>query len=134
MDQGVHHIDTARIGSRAGIQGQHFQPGQEGQMVSGALVAGAIALFVPLPAILRIPLALLSPQVWLASWSDTCRVCLKAHLNANEIVSTLMINAIAIRFYDYILINFIKPPGAGYNASDFFPKEGVLPLFIPPFS
>jgi general nucleoside transport system permease protein len=109
-----------------------FSLGQEGQMVSGALVAGAIALFVPLPAILRIPLALVAAGLvgFLVGYLPGV---LKAHLNANEIVSTLMINAIAIRFYDYILINFIKPPGAGYNASDFFPKEGVLPLFIPPF-
>jgi general nucleoside transport system permease protein len=58
---------------------------------------------------------------------------LKAHLNANEIVSTLMLNAIALRVYDYFLIFYIKPEGAGYNASDFFPKEGVLPTFIPNF-
>jgi general nucleoside transport system permease protein len=109
-----------------------FSLGQEGQMVMGALVAGAVALFVPLPAILRIPLALLVAGVvgFLVGWLPGI---LKAHLNANEIVSTLMINAIALRFYDYVLINFIKPPGAGYNASDFFPKDGVLPLFIPPF-
>jgi general nucleoside transport system permease protein len=109
-----------------------FSLGQDGQMVLGALVAGAIALFVPLPAILRIPLALAAAGLtgFLVGYIPGL---LKAHLNANEIVSTLMINAIAIRFYDYILINFIKPPGAGYNASDFFPKEGVLPNFIPPF-
>jgi general nucleoside transport system permease protein len=109
-----------------------FSLGQDGQMVLGALAAGAIALFVPLPAILRIPLAILAAGIvgFLVGYVPGL---LKAHLNANEIVSTLMINAIAIRFYDYILINFIKPPGAGYNASDFFPKEGTLPLFIPPF-
>ncbi|MEN4041092.1 MAG: ABC transporter permease [Anaerolineaceae bacterium] len=108
-----------------------FSLGQDGQMVLGALVAGSIALFVPLPAILRIPLALIAGGAagFLVGYLPGV---LKAHLNANEIVSTLMINAIAIRFYDYILINFIKPPGAGYNASDFFPQEGVLPLFIPP--
>jgi general nucleoside transport system permease protein len=109
-----------------------FSLGQDGQMVLGALAAGAVALFVPLPAILRIPLALIAAGVtgFLVGYLPGL---LKAHLNANEIVSTLMINAIAIRFYDYILIYFIKPPGAGYNASDFFPKEGVLPNFIPPF-
>jgi simple sugar transport system permease protein len=56
---------------------------------------------------------------------------LKAHLNANEIVSTLMLNTIALKIYDYFLIFKIKPPNAGYNASDFFPKEGVLPSFVP---
>ncbi len=30
---------------------------------------------------------------------------MKAYLNANEIVSTLMINAIVMRFYDFVLTN-----------------------------
>ncbi|MEA4812548.1 MAG: ABC transporter permease [Anaerolineaceae bacterium] len=107
-----------------------FSLGAEGQMLMGALVAGSISLFVPLPGYLRIPLALgaagLSGFLW-----GAIPGFLKAKLKANEIVSTLMLNAIALRFYDYILIYFIKKPGAGYNASDFFPKEGVLPTFIP---
>ncbi len=107
-----------------------FSLGQEGQMLLGALVAGSISLFVPLPAILRLPLALVAAMV-VGFLYGAVPGYLKAHLNANEIVSTLMLNAIALRFYDYILIFFIKPEGAGYNASDFFPKEGVLPNFIP---
>lgn len=107
-----------------------FSLGQEGQMLLGALVAGSISLFVPLPAILRLPLALIAAMV-VGFLYGAVPGYLKAHLNANEIVSTLMLNAIALRFYDYILIFFIKPEGAGYNASDFFPKEGVLPNFIP---
>jgi general nucleoside transport system permease protein len=107
-----------------------FSLGAEGQMLLGALVSGAISLFVPLPAILRIPLAL-SAAMLVGFLYGAIPGLLKAHLNANEIVSTLMLNAIALRFYDYILIFFIKPEDAGYNASDFFPKEGVLPTFIP---
>jgi ABC-type uncharacterized transport system permease subunit len=109
-----------------------FSMGAEGQMVLGALVSGAIALFVPLPAILRIPLALAAAGLVGFLWG-LIPGYLKAHLNANEIVSTLMLNAIAIRLYDFLLINYIKAPGAGYNASDFFPVEGTLPNFIPPF-
>ncbi len=107
-----------------------FSLGAEGQMLFGALASGVIALFVPLPAILRIPLALVAAGVAGFAYGALPGY-LKAHLNANEIVSTLMLNALALRLYDYILINFIKPPNAGYNASDFFPKEGSLPNFIP---
>lgn len=107
-----------------------FSLGAEGQMLMGALVSGTIALFVPLPGIIRIPLALLAAMV-VGYLMGALPGYLKAHLNANEIVSTLMLNAIALRIYDYFLIFHIKPPGAGYNASDFFPKEGVLPTFIP---
>ena len=107
-----------------------FSLGAEGQMLLGALVSGTIALFVPLPSILRIPLALIAGML-VGGLFGALPGYLKAHLNANEIVSTLMLNAIALRVYDYFLIFHIKPEGAGYNASDFFPKEGVLPTFIP---
>jgi simple sugar transport system permease protein len=43
-----------------------------------------------------------------------------------------MLNAIALRFYEYMLIFYIKAPNAGYNSSASFPKEGALPHFIPP--
>lgn len=112
------------------FKAQLFSLGAEGQMLLGALVSGTIALFVPLPAILRIPLALIAGMV-VGGLFGALPGYLKAHLNANEIVSTLMLNAIALRVYDYFLIFHIKPEGAGYNASDFFPKEGVLPTFIP---
>jgi general nucleoside transport system permease protein len=114
------------------FKANQFSLGAEGQLLLGALVSGSIALFVPLPGIIRIPLALLAAMVvgfaygWLPGY-------LKAHLNANEIVSTLMLNLIALKLYDYFLIFWIKPDNAGYNASDFFPQAGTLPSFVPPF-
>ena len=114
------------------FKANQFSLGAEGQLLLGALVSGSIALFVPLPGIIRIPLALLAAMVvgfaygWLPGY-------LKAHLNANEIVSTLMLNLIALKLYDYFLIFWIKPDNAGYNASDFFPPAGTLPSFVPPF-
>jgi len=73
-----------------------FSMGTEGQLLMGALVSGSIALFVPLPAILRIPLAIVASMVagFLWGWIPGY---LKAFINANEIVSTLMLNAIALR-------------------------------------
>jgi ABC-type uncharacterized transport system permease subunit len=107
-----------------------FSMGTQGQMILGALVSGVIALYVPLPAILRIPLALLGSilagYVW--GWIPGY---LKAQLNANEIVSTLMLNTIALKIYDYFLIYKLKPPDAGYNVSEYFPDEGCLKSFIP---
>lgn len=107
-----------------------FSLGAEGQILLGALTSGVIALYAPLPAILKIPLALLVSMVtgflwgWLPGY-------LKAKLGANEIVSTLMLNAIALRIYDFFLIFYLRPPDAGYNASDFFDKAGTLQSFIP---
>ncbi len=109
-----------------------FSIGQDGQMQLGALVSGIIVLNVPLPGILRIPLALVAAGVVGYLWGLIPGL-LKAHLNANEIVSTLMLTAIAGRFYEWVLVAFLKPPTAGYNVSAAFPPEGLLPSFVPPF-
>ncbi len=109
-----------------------FSIGQDGQMQLGALISGIVVLYVPLPGILRIPLALIAAGVVGYLWGLIPGL-LKAHLNANEIVSTLMLTAIAGRFYEWVLVDFLKPPTAGYNVSATFPPEGMLPSFIPPF-
>jgi simple sugar transport system permease protein len=108
-----------------------FSLGQEGQMVLGALVAGSIALFVPVPGYIRIPLAIIGAMLigFLWGWIPGY---LKAHLNANEIVSTLMLNFIALRIYDWLLTYNIKPEDAGYTASETFSAEGTMPTFFPP--
>jgi ABC-type uncharacterized transport system permease subunit len=109
-----------------------FSIGQDGQMQLGALISGVVVLYIPLPGILRIPLALIAAGVVGYLWGLIPGL-LKAHLNANEIVSTLMLTAIAGRFYEWVLVAFLKPPTAGYNVSATFPPEGILPSFIPPF-
>jgi general nucleoside transport system permease protein len=112
------------------FKAKQFSLGQEGQMVLGALVAGSIALFVPLPGYLRIPLAILAAMIVGFLWG-LLPGYLKAYLNANEIVSTLMLNSLAVLFYEWLLTYYIKPPTAGYTSSDTFSPEGYLPSFIP---
>jgi len=108
-----------------------FSLGAEGQLLLGALVSGSVALFVPLPGYLRIPLALLAAALAGFAWG-LIPGYLKAYLDANEIVSTLMLNAIALKIYDYMLTYHIKPPNAGYTASATFSADGSLPTFFPP--
>ena len=107
-----------------------FSLGQEGQMVMGALVAGAIALFVPIPGYLRIPLAIIAAMT-AGFLYGLIPGYLKAYLDANEIVSTLMLNFIALKIYEWLLTYNIKPEDAGYTASDTFSADGTMPSFIP---
>lgn len=113
------------------FKAEQFSLGGEGQLLLGALVSGAIALFVPLPGYLRIPLALLAAMAVGFLWGAIPGY-LKAYLEANEIVSTLMLNVIALKIYDYLLTYHIKPPTAGYTASETFSPDGTLPTFFPP--
>jgi ABC-type uncharacterized transport system permease subunit len=107
-----------------------FALGMEGQMVLGALVAGCISLFTPFPLAVRITLGLLAAAVVGFLWGVIPGL-LKAHLNANELVSTLMLNTIALKIYEWLLTFYIKPPNAGFTASATFPPEGSLPPFLP---
>ncbi len=106
------------------FRAQQFSLGAEGQLYLGALVSGAIVLsFTQLPALLLIPLAILGSMVAGFLWG-LLPGALKAYLGANELVATLMLNTVAIRFFEMVLTMQLKPPGAGYNSSEVFVAAG----------
>lgn len=112
------------------FRARQFSLGAEGQLYFGALVSGAIVLSSGnLPSQLVIPVALLAAMTAGFFWG-LIPGALKAYLGANELVSTLMLNAIATRFYELILTFQLKPPDAGYIASASFPISGQLPPII----
>jgi ABC-type uncharacterized transport system permease subunit len=116
------------------FEAKQFSLGAEGQLILGALVAGCVILFVPIQsAFLRITLALVGAAGVGFIWG-LIPGYLKAYLDANELVSTLMLNSIALKMYDYFLTYWIKPEGAGYTASDFLPKAYQMPSFMPKFA
>lgn len=99
------------------FRAQLFSLGAEGQIALGAMAAGLVALFVPaLPLGVHIALAVLAACVVGFLWGLVPGV-LRAYLNANELVSTLMLNPIAALIYSYIL-DRIRPANAGYSVSD----------------
>lgn len=87
------------IAFRSGI----LNIGGEGQILMGAVAGAFIALTFPtLPKIVLLPMvfiaAFLAGAIWggIAGW-------LKAYLGVNEILSTVMLNYIAIQIYTYLL-------------------------------
>lgn len=104
--------------------------GAEGQMTFGALVAGIAVLFLPLPPILLIPVAMILSMMAGFAWGAIPGF-LKARLNANEIVSSLMLNYVAVKFYEYYVTYKLTLPGAGFVASEPFPDSASLGSFIP---
>ena len=112
------------------FRAQQFSLGAEGQLYFGALVSGIIALnFTNIPGILLIPIILLASAT-AGFIYGLVPGALKAYLGANELVSTLMLNVIAIRFYEMVLSFQLKPPDAGYVASDKFNENAVLPVIV----
>ena len=109
---------------------RQFSLGAEGQFYLGALASGLVGLYLDLPAVLHILLAVIAAAAAGFLWGLVPGM-LKAYLNANEIVSSLMLNAIAVRIYNLILTYELKPPDVGYIVSDYFKPTALLPRIIP---
>ena len=112
------------------FRAQQFSLGAEGQLYFGALISGIIALNSP-----HIPGILLIPVIILASGAagfiyGLIPGALKAYLGANELVSTLMLNVIATRFFEMVLNFQLKPSDAGYVATERFGENAILPVIV----
>jgi general nucleoside transport system permease protein len=104
--------------------------GAEGQLVMGGIAAAAVALWLPgiagfLPESpwLYIPLMMLGAILAGAVWG-LVPALLKAYLKVNEIITTLMLNYIAILLYQYLFTTAWKDP-AGFG----FPGSALIPQF-----
>ncbi|HUB72216.1 MAG TPA: ABC transporter permease [Acidimicrobiales bacterium] len=95
--------------------------GGEGQIVMGALASTATALAVPgLPAVLLLPLVIAAAAVGGAVWAGIAGF-FKAYFNVNEILSTIMLNLVAVQVMNYLL------SGPMINKSQSFAITGLIP-------
>jgi simple sugar transport system permease protein len=77
--------------------------GGEGQMVIGALFATMLALALPgLPTLLLVPLVLIAGALGGALWGSIPGA-LKAYFNVSEILSTIMLNIVAVQLMNFLL-------------------------------
>ncbi len=112
------------------FRAKQFSLGAEGQLYFGALVSGIISLNSPnIPGILLIPFIILAAGT-AGFVYGLIPGALKAYLGANELVSTLMLNVIATRFFEMVLNFQLKPSDAGYMASEKFGSNAILPVIV----
>ena len=103
--------------------------GLEGQMIWGAIGATAISLFEVGPPALRLPLMLAAAIGCGLAWA-LAPVVLKLRLKVNEIISTLMLNYLAINFLLHLLYGSWKDPRSSFPYSpQFQPFERLAELF-----
>lgn len=97
--------------------------GAEGQLFMGAFAAAGVALFLlpNAPPIVLIPVMLLAGFLAGALWGFIPGV-LKALLGVNEIITSLMLNYVAILWVDYLIYGPWKDPqGWGFPGTAPFP-------------
>ncbi len=92
---------------------RQFSLGAEGQIYLGALFSGYLCLaLTDWSPLIVVPVALLAAVLAGFLWG-LLPGALKAYLGANELVATLMLNAVAYRFFELVLNEQLKPPDAG---------------------
>ena len=109
---------------------KQFYIGVEGQMILAALVSGVVVLYAPFPPAIRIVLAFAAGSLMGFIWGIV-PAYVKAYLNASELVSSLMMNTIALKLFEYLLSTYLQLPKVSGIMSELFPKEVRLASFIP---
>ena len=91
------------LGICIAFRGGVINIGGEGQLILGALAATVVGLGLPdMPGYVVIPIALIMGFVAGGAWGAIPGF-LKAYFNVNEILSTIMMNAIAVQGMNYLL-------------------------------
>lgn len=84
--------------------------GGEGQMIAGAIVSTLVALGCgDLPRLALVPLVLVGGLVGGAIWG-AIPGALKAYSGVNEILSTIMLNIVAVQLMNFLLRDLIMDP------------------------
>ncbi len=86
------------IGFRAGL----FNIGAQGQMLVGGMSATIIGFAFDIPVIIHLPLALLGAMIGGAVWGGIPG-WLRAKTGAHEVITTIMLNLVAVQLIDYML-------------------------------
>lgn len=99
--------------------------GQFGQLLSGAMAATLVGLYVSAPAFVVVPLMLLAAAVCGALYASIAAAC-KHFFGMNEFITTLMLNFIAEYFTTYLVTDIIKDPKAAWPMSSAIPKAAIF--------
>ena len=121
-------LTLAGLGLALGFRAGLFNIGAEGQLIFGGMAAVVVGFaFTNLPVYVHLPLALLAGALVGALWA-AIPGWLKAATGAHEVITTIMLNFVALRFTDYLLRNPpIQKPGRSDPISQSVLASAQLP-------
>ena len=109
--------------------------GGEGQFIMGAVIASGVAIWLGdgLPSIVMIPIVIAAGGVGGAFWAAVSAVP-KVFLGTNEIITTLMLNFIALNFMNFLIFGssspWRDPAAAQFPQGRPIPENARLPEFF----
>lgn len=117
----------AGIGLTLAFRARFWNIGAEGQLLMGAVAASGVALFSGLPGPALLPVMFLAGFLAGALWG-LGPALLKVRLGVNEIITTLMLNYVAIYLVRWLINGPWKGRSlSGFAYSDMFDRAAWLP-------
>lgn len=116
------------VGLVLAFRAQFWNIGAEGQLLAGAVATAGVALFLPLPAAWLLPTMFVAGFLAGALWGLPSTL-LKVKLGVNEVITTLMMNYIALHLVQWLIHGPWKGKSAlGFAYTDTFPQAAWLAL------
>lgn len=117
----------AGVGLALAFRARFWNIGAEGQLLVGAVAASGVALFVELPGPMMLPAMVVAGFLAGAVWG-LGPALLKVRLGVNEIITTLMLNYVAIYLVRWLINGPWKGRSlSGFAYSDMFERVAWLP-------
>jgi simple sugar transport system permease protein len=111
---------------RAGL----FNIGGQGQIILGAIFAGFVGFHWHLPVVLHLIVAILAGILGGALWGGLSGF-LKAKTGAHEVITTIMLNYVAVNLLGYLLsVKGFQAPPYGQAISNPVDHNATLPLLL----
>jgi ABC-type uncharacterized transport system permease subunit len=110
------------IAFRAGV----FNIGAEGQLLVGAVAATLVGLHGPNAPLFTPVLALAAAAIAGAAWAGVAAL-LRARFGVIEVISTIMLNFVAINFVSYLVRGPLQEPTRIYPQTESIPEVARLP-------
>ncbi len=117
------------LGVSIAYKAQLWNIGAAGQFIMGAIASVAVGLYVPLPPALLVPLSFVAALAAAGLWAALAAY-LKTRFNANEVITTLMLNYIADYFLAYLVYGPMMDPAGQLPQSAVLNEALRLPLLI----
>ncbi len=120
----------AALGMAVGFRAGMFNIGGTGQLIIGATAAGYVGFAFTLPPVVHLIAALAAGVLGGALWGGIAGF-LKARFGANEVITTIMLNFIAVNLLAWLLLtSAFRAPNVGTPQSPSVKANAVLPRLL----
>jgi len=112
------------VGLRTGL----FNIGAQGQLLIGAIGTAWAAYNFQMPAVIHLPFAIAFGMLCGAAWASIAGA-LRAYRSVSEVITTIMLNAVAIALVDYLASDPLKEPDQPLSRTPAIQPTAALPDF-----